>query len=80
MEAKFTVKLDKTVLDQAKQYERMTGTSLSTLIEAYLRELSLPAKEPLAEEFQGLFGSVDLPPYPQEKDIISRTREHKHKQ
>lgn len=44
MEAELTIKLDESVIEQAKKYAAAQGNSLSSLIESYLRSLGNPAE------------------------------------
>ena len=50
MDSKLTLKLDKTVIEQAKEYAKEQQTSLSRLIENYLSVLT--AKEKKGDEFE----------------------------
>ncbi len=42
MDVKLTLKLDQDIIEQAKNYAKMKNTSLSQLIESYLRMLVEP--------------------------------------
>lgn len=50
MDSKLTLKLDKSVIEQAKEYAKEHQTSLSRLIESYLALLT--SKEKKEEEFE----------------------------
>ncbi|WP_299665306.1 DUF6364 family protein [uncultured Polaribacter sp.] len=50
MDSKLTLKLDKTVIEQAKEYAKEHQTSLSRLIESYLALLT--SKEKKEDEFE----------------------------
>lgn len=51
MEAKLTLKLDKDVIEQAKEYAATQGNSLSNLVESYLKSLVNPEKPVDYENF-----------------------------
>ncbi len=52
MDAKLTLKLDKHVIDKAKQYAALHKKSLSRMIEAYLKSLVEREKPQLEEEIE----------------------------
>ncbi|MBT7993597.1 MAG: hypothetical protein HN691_01860 [Bacteroidetes bacterium] len=63
MDTKLTVKLDKDIIQRAKQYANKKNISLSKIIEAYLNLLT---REQLKEELisplvQGLSGIITIP-------------------
>ncbi len=63
MDTKLTLRLDKEVIEKAKQYAQSRKMSLSRIIEVYLNLLT---RENLKEEsisplVQGLSGVIDLP-------------------
>jgi hypothetical protein len=49
MEAKLTLKMDEEVVEQAKVFAREKGTSLSRLVESYLRQLTSKVKDDQSE-------------------------------
>lgn len=63
MESKLTLKLDETVIDQAKKYAFKRKKSLSKLVEEYFKELSsaesrLPASvHPVVREISGILSA-----------------------
>jgi hypothetical protein len=48
MQTKLTVRVEKELIQAAKRYASKRGTSLSQLIEAYLRTLAIQEDEPVA--------------------------------
>ena len=66
METKLTLKLDKTVIQSAKQYAQRRNRSLSGLVEDYFRNLSASDTQrkstfsPLVEELSGVISENDL--------------------
>ncbi|MBU3676997.1 MAG: hypothetical protein FGM54_07455 [Chitinophagaceae bacterium] len=62
MDTKLTLKLDNSIIEQAKTYAKMKNTSLSKLIESYL---GLLVQTQVAQEVtplvKSLSGVVDLP-------------------
>lgn len=66
MDSKLTLKLDKTVIEQAKQYAKEHQTSLSRLIENYLAVLTKLKKGKsddieISPFVKSISGSVKLP-------------------
>lgn len=62
MDAKLTLKLDNSVIEQAKNYARSKNTSLSQLIESYLDGLVSPKRdEDITPLVKSLSGVVKLP-------------------
>jgi hypothetical protein len=62
MDTKLTLKLDSTVIEQAKIYAKNKNTSLSQLIESYLGLLIEPAERTEVTPFvKSLSGIIDLP-------------------
>jgi len=71
MDTKLTLKLDKEIIELAKEYVKDQGTSLSKFIEDYLRRKVKPKTYPENEELHPLVremlasfndeGSVDVP-------------------
>ncbi|MGM0621293.1 MAG: DUF6364 family protein [Bacteroidota bacterium] len=75
MATRLNITVDKTVVDEAKQYAREHGRSLSGLIEEYLKSLISRDKKdfepgPLVKS---LWGSVN--PIPEEKDYSELVEE-----
>jgi len=52
MDAKLTLKLDKSVIDEAKKYASSHKRSLSRIIESYLKSLSIREKDESLEKVQ----------------------------
>lgn len=67
MYTKLTLRLDKDVIEQAKEYAREHGTSLSNMIERYLKLVS--ATETYEEEISPLVKSLTgvIPPMSDEE-------------
>lgn len=63
METKLTLKLDKEVINQAKQYAESKKISLSKLIESYLLLLTKETKnkEYISPLVESLSGVIELP-------------------
>jgi hypothetical protein len=62
MDTKLTLKLDNSVIEQAKTYAKKKNTSLSKLIESYLGLLVDPQdSQELTPLVKSLSGVVDLP-------------------
>lgn len=67
MDSKLTLKLDKTVIEQAKAYAKEQQTSLSRLIENYLAAITSSKIERNKEEIEitplvkSLSGSIKVP-------------------
>ena len=69
MNTKLTLSIDKTVIAKAKKYAKQTGTSISELVENYLKLLSQDVKHNVLEEprvryspMAKLRGIAKLPP------------------
>lgn len=61
MDSRITLRLDKDVIEQAKEYAREHGTSLSRIIENYLKVMSKPRGRsievtPLVKSLSGIAG------------------------
>lgn len=56
MDAKLTLKLDKEVIDRAKEYASSQNRSLSRLIESYLKSL-------INKEYQQSVSDAEISPY-----------------
>ena len=50
MNAKLTLTIDKSIIDDAKEYAKENGRSLSKLVENYLYLLSLKSKKNIAKD------------------------------
>ena len=62
MDSKLTLKLDNTVIEQAKTYAKTKNTSLSKLIESYLGLLVEPqGAQEVTPLVKSLSGAADLP-------------------
>jgi len=66
MDAKLTLRLDKDVIEQAKEYAREHGTSLSSMIERYLSFVSSKKEntkecqiDPLVQRLTGVISMKD---------------------
>ncbi len=81
MPTKLTLTLDKTIIEKAKQYAKHTNRSLSDLVESYLERITSSEEtiEEVPKEFEGLFGSVDLPTDTDDKQIVRTILAEKHR-
>jgi hypothetical protein len=75
MEAKLTLKLDKTVIASAKRYAKKHKRSLSRMVENYFNNLSLehnyPQKHsPVVESLSGILSVEDLEKFAREDDRV----------
>ncbi|MFN8308843.1 MAG: DUF6364 family protein [Chitinophagales bacterium] len=62
MDTKLTLKLDNSIIEQAKNYAKHKNTSLSKLIESYLGKLVTPNEtQEVTPLVKSLSGVVDLP-------------------
>lgn len=62
MDSKLTLKLDNSVIEQAKTYAKMKNTSLSKLVESYLGLLVEPkGAQEVTQLVKSLSGVLDLP-------------------
>jgi len=62
MDTKLTLKLDNSIIEQAKNYAKDKNTSLSKLIESYLGKLVTPNNtHEVTPLVKSLSGVVDLP-------------------
>lgn len=59
------LRLERTIIEKAKNYVRLHGTSLSSLIENYLQEITNynEEKEKITPLVKSLRGIIDLPEY-----------------
>ncbi len=80
MNTKLTLTIEKSVIEKAKAYAKGSGRSLSDLIEAYLRNLTRVSgsSSDVPDEFNGLFGAVQLPDDLDEKEKIREIMTKKH--
>ena len=56
MDAKLTLKLDKEVIDKAKEYASSHQKSLSRMIESYLKSL-------IDKEYEGVDNDIEISPF-----------------
>jgi uncharacterized protein (UPF0335 family) len=72
MNTKLTLTINKEIIVKAKKYAKQTERSLSNLIESYLDKITRQEQEPDAvpDEFKELFGVVNLPVDPDDKQLI----------
>ena len=78
MNTKFTLLIDKSVIQKAKQFANDTNQSLSKIVETYLSQITsdiLPNGDP---ELELLRGIVKLPDNFNLKEEISSLRNKKH--
>lgn len=74
MKAKPTLKLNKEIIEKAKEYAKSNQTSLSVLVEYYLQKLTLGAKDKKSRRkitplVKSLSGIINLPAdYDHKKD------------
>ncbi len=62
MDTKLTLKLDDSIIKQAKNYAKQKDTSLSKLIESYLGKLVTPMnEEAITPLVKSLSGVIELP-------------------
>ncbi len=63
MNAKLTLTVEDTVIDQAKKYAKIKGRSLSDIIETYLKTLtaSLEEEQEIDPRVRKLMGVISLP-------------------
>jgi hypothetical protein len=75
METKLTLKLDKTVIETAKEYAERTNRSLSKLVENYFRNLtssnvSRRKHAPLVESLTGIISEKEAEKWAEEDPKI----------
>ncbi|MXY24084.1 MAG: hypothetical protein F4Y45_06120 [Acidobacteria bacterium] len=58
MKKKLTITVDSELLPQAKQYARSRGVSLSSLVEASLREMAVTDAPSFASRWRGRFDAA----------------------
>ncbi len=74
MDTKLTLKLDHSIIEQAKNYAKDKNTSLSKLIESYLGKLVTPIDtHEVTPLVKSLSGVIDLP-----KSLDTRKEYKKH--
>jgi hypothetical protein len=81
MDAKLTLKLNQDIIEQAKNYAKMKNTSLSQLIESYLRMLVEPRTIQEVTPFvKSLSGVVNLPENFDSKEAYKKYIQNKYSQ
>ena len=64
MAVKLTLTIEKSVIEEAKEYAKSQGRSLSSLVEAYLKSVSRPleldVEIKLSPIVESLYGAVDM--------------------
>jgi hypothetical protein len=75
METKLTLKLDKTVIETAKQYAEKNNRSLSKLVENFFRNLTSPdvsrkRHSPLVESLTGMISEEEAEKWAEEDPKI----------
>lgn len=73
MEAKLTLKLDKQVIDSAKDYAKRHNQSLSKMVENYFSHLargcnSSKKHSPIVESLSGILSEADLEKFAKEDE------------
>jgi hypothetical protein len=63
MKTKFSLTIEKDIIEKAKSYAKQTGRSLSDLIESYLESLTRESKTDkyLSPKLRKIIGAVKLP-------------------
>lgn len=65
MSNKLTLHIESNIIEQAKAYAKLTGRSLSDIVEEYLKSLSIAKSAKVEEDIdplvKSLWGSVKLP-------------------
>ncbi len=80
---KLTLSINQTVIDEAKEYAKSNGRSLSRIVEEYLKSLSKPEKVtktvPPSKLVMELKGSVRMPKkFSSYKDVLQDVLIEKH--
>lgn len=76
---KLTLSIDETVIKQAKNYARRTGSSVSSIVEAYLKTISeQDIKHDVSPEVDKLRGVIQLPKNGADKELISEYLTDRH--
>lgn len=83
MNTKLTLTIDKAVIEQAKAYASKQGSSLSSMIENYLKlvtrnEEKIVAKKELSPIVKSLIGSLKMPVDFDYKEEIKKMRNEKY--
>lgn len=83
MNTKLTLTIDKAVIEQAKAYANKQGSSLSSMIENYLKlvtrnEEKIVAKKELSPIVKSLIGSLKMPVDFDYKEEVKRMRDEKY--
>lgn len=74
MDNKLTIKLDAAVIEKAKRFSKKRNTSLSRIIESYLKALvNTPVTSDISELVRSLSGNTDI-----SRKINDKTLYHKH--
>lgn len=82
MTTKLTLTMEKAVIEKAKVYAKLSGRSLSDLVESYLQEIvqqSNDLQEDIPEPLKELFGIVNLTAEMDDKALIRSIMTEKHK-
>ena len=63
MQTKLTLSIEESVIDQAKTYAKKQGTSLSKIVQEFLKQKAAEIKDEMdiPDEFKGIYGAVKLP-------------------
>jgi hypothetical protein len=73
MNTKITLKLNRTIVEQARKYASAHNTSLSKLIETYLEQLPLSNEsEEVSPNVKSLLGVISLPKNYDEKKMYRK--------
>lgn len=74
MDTKLTLRLERTIIEKAKNYARLHGTSLSSLIENYLEKITNDdeEREKITPLVKSLSRIIDVPKDFDYKTIIQR--------
>lgn len=83
MNTKLTLTIDKSVIEQAKAYASKQGSSLSAMIENYLKlvtrnEEKIVAKKELSPIVKSLIGSLKMPVDFDYKEEVKKMRDEKY--
>jgi len=79
MTTKLTLKVEKSVIEQAKLYAKNTGRSLSQIIETYLETITQEANtNELSPKLKKIVGVVNLPKDFDDKKELRSVLEKKH--
>jgi hypothetical protein len=79
MTTKLTLTVEKEVIERAKSYAKISGRSLSELIEQYLDTITQEnSHQPISPRLKKLIGVVDLPKDFDEKKELKTYLEKKH--